>query len=207
MLAIFDMDGTLTDSSTLLANSINYVRGKLNLAPLDKDTIIYQINNPNCNLAKYFYNMDKIEPLCEEWFRNYYSKYHNLELELYDGVEEMLKDIKQKDIKLAIATNAYRVSTLEALSHLNILDLFDDIVCFDDVKEGKPSPKMLNKLLNNFKLTNKDAIFIGDSQRDELASKRADIEFIKVAFGSNQSNVITKPIEINRKIEEYFCII
>ena len=207
MLAIFDMDGTLTDSSKLLANSINYVRGKLNLKPLPKEDIIREINNPECNLAKYFYNKEQIEPIYEEWFKEYYSKYHNLELELYDGVEEMLKALKNRGVKLAIATNAYRDSTLEALKHLGILELFDDIACFDDVKEGKPSPKMLFKLLNNFNLKNKEALFIGDSQRDELAAKAADIEFIKVAFGSNLKDAIDKPQEVLRKIEEYFCII
>ncbi len=207
MLAIFDMDGTLTDSSTLLANAINYVRGKLNLAPLTKDVIITQINNPECNLAKFFYNLDAIEPIHEEWFKEYYSKHHNLELELYDGVLEMLERLKSRGINLAIATNAYRASTLEALSHLNILELFDDIVCFDDVGEGKPSPDMLNTLLDRFKLSKNRAIFIGDSQRDELASKAAKIEFIKVAFGSNLEDAINKPSEVVRKIEEYFCII
>jgi len=207
MLAIFDMDGTLTDSSTLLANAINYVRGKLNLEPLPKDIIIEQINNPECDLAKFFYNVDRFEPIYEEWFKEYYSKYHDLELELYDGVEEMLKTLKSKGVKLAIATNAYRDSTMEALGHLGILELFDDIVCFDDVKEGKPSPLMLFKLLDNFKLTYKDAVFVGDSQRDELAAKAANIEFIKVAFGSNLEGLVNRPSEVVRKIEEYFCII
>ena len=207
MLAIFDLDGTLTDSSTLLANSINYVRRKLNLKPLDKEIIIKEINNPECNLIKFFYKAEKKEPKHEEWFVEYYSANHDKELELYDDVEEMLKFLKQKGVKLAIATNAYRLSANDALKYLNILNIFDDIICYDDVKNGKPSADMLYTLLNRFKISNKDAIFVGDSQRDELAAKAAKIEFIKVAFGSKLDGSVDKPKEVTRKIEEYFCLI
>jgi phosphoglycolate phosphatase len=207
VLAIFDMDGTLTNSATLLANSINYVRAKLNLEPLEQSIVIEQINNPNCDMAKFFYNLNTIEPIHEEWFKEYYSANHNVELELYSGVVDMLKDLKNSGIYLAVATNAYRDSTLEALTHLEILDIFDDIICFDDVQEPKPSPDMLYVLQKSFGLSSKEIVFVGDSQRDELAAKEARIEFIKVAFGSNLVGVINNPQDVTRKMEEYFCII
>ena len=202
MLAIFDMDGTLTDSSVVLANSINYVRSKLNLEPLSKELVIEQINNPQCNLAEFFYNLDKIEPIHEEWFKEYYSAHHDIDLELFDSILEMLKELKSKNIKLSIATNAYRDSTILALKHLKIYDLFDYIICYDDVKEGKPSPEMLLKLLDIAKEKRENAIFIGDSQRDYLASKAANIEFILVDFVNKKDN----PLDVAKKIEEYFGI-
>jgi len=207
LLAIFDMDGTLTQSSTLLANSINYVRGKLGLEPLDKDYIIEQINHPDSNMPMVFYNLEEIEPIHEEWFSQYYSRNHTLEQEAFCGVEEMLKRLKSLGIKLAIATNAYRASALETLTHLGIIDYFDEIIGFDDVEEGKPSPQMLLELLDRFDLPNSRAIFIGDSQRDELAAKSAGVEFIKVAFSGNSESDLRDIDTIGRKIEEYFCII
>ena len=203
MLAIFDMDGTLTDSSVVLSNAINYVRSKYNLPPLSKDEIIYQINNPHCNYAQYFYNKKSISLQDEEWFKEYYSKNHDRELVLFEGILEMLKELKKKNIKLAIATNAYRNSTLEALNHLNLKDFFDFIVCFDDVGEGKPSPKMLFKLLNLSGVKKEQAIFIGDSDRDYLAAKSAGIEFIRVDFVNKKDN----PLDVAKKIEEFFSII
>ena len=187
MLAIFDMDGTLVDSSKTLANAINYVRGKLNLNPLDDELILKQINNPNCNLPKFFYEVDKLEDIHEQWFSQYYSKNHDKELILFNGAKEMLEELKSKGIKLAIATNAYRKSTLEALKHLKIDKYFDDIVCFDDVKNGKPHPDMLLYLLNKNNLMPKEAIFIGDSDRDKLAAKAANIKYLSVI--DNKSRV------------------
>lgn len=203
MLAIFDMDGTLADSSVVLANAINYVRSKYNLKPLPKDEIIYQINNPECNYASYFYNKEFITAKDEEWFKEYYSRHHNSDLVLFDGVKEMLTKLKGFGIKLAVATNAYRVSTLEALTHLEIENFFDEIVCFDDVKEPKPSPAMLFLLLERCKESSRSSIFIGDSQRDYLASKAANIEFVLVDFVNKKD----KPMQVAKKIEEFFSII
>ncbi len=203
MLVIFDMDGTLTESSTLLANSINYVRSKLNLERLSKDIIIEQINNPDCNMAEFFYNLNEIEPIHEEWFSYYYSNNHDKEQELFNGVVDMLKRLKQKDIKLAIATNAYKESAIETLTYLKIIDYFDEIVGFNDVKEGKPSPLMLNKIVSTLNKKPSDVIFIGDSSRDKLAAKSANIEFIGVDFRYVKADFS----KVVSKIEEYFCII
>ncbi|NPA28103.1 MAG: HAD family hydrolase [Epsilonproteobacteria bacterium] len=202
MVAIFDLDGTLVDSSNTLANAINYVRAKLNLPPLPKDEILYHINNPNTNLAKYFYEKENIEPIYEKWFKEYYSKNHNRELELFDGVDLMLKELKDSGVKLALATNGYRDSTLEALSYLNLKEHFDKIMTFEDVKNPKPAPDMLLKILKELNLPNSKAIFIGDSQRDYLASKEADIEFIGVDFINKKSSAN----DVKEAIKEYFKI-
>jgi phosphoglycolate phosphatase len=202
MLAIFDMDGTLADSSVVLTNAINYVRAKLGLKPLSQEVILEQINNPECDLARFFYGLSEITPKHEEWFKEYYSANHDRELVLFNGIKEMLDILKNDGIKLAVATNAYRSSTIEALKHLNIYNYFDAIICYDDVKEGKPAPDMLIKLLDYFKEDRKNAIFVGDSQRDYLASKAAKIEFILVDFANKKDN----PIDVAKKIKEYFKI-
>jgi phosphoglycolate phosphatase len=202
VVAIFDLDGTLVDSSNTLANAINYVRGKLNLNPLTKEDIIYHINDPETNWARYFYGVDEIKPIYEEWFKEYYTKNHDKELTLFDGVKDMLKELKQKGIKLALATNGYRDSTQKALKHLKIDGYFDLVVTFEDVKAPKPAPDMLFKILKNLNETPQNAIFIGDSQRDFLASKNANIEFIGVDFINGRSDAK----EVTESIKRYFRI-
>jgi len=139
MFVIFDMDGTLVDSSQTLINAINYVRSKLSLPVMDGKKIMDGIVNPHSNMPREFYGIDKIEPIHEEWFKEYYSANHNRELKLFDGVEEMLSKLQENGIKTALATNAYRDSTMQALSHLKIDKYFNDIVCFDEVENGKPA--------------------------------------------------------------------
>ena len=201
MLAIFDMDGTLVDSSITLSNAINYVRAKLGLSALDTQIILEQINNPDCNLARFFYEADEITKKHEEWFQSYYSNNHDKELILFEGIEPMLQNLQEKGIKIALATNAYRVSTMEALKHLKIDKYFTDIICYDEVENAKPAPDMLLALLDRNSVNR--AIFIGDSDRDKLAGKAANIEFLHVAFGSKDSKYITKVEILEKKIVDF----
>jgi len=196
MFVIFDMDGTLVDSSQTLINAINYVRSKLSLPAMDGKKIMDGILNPHSNMPREFYGIDKIEPIHEEWFKEYYSANHDRELKLFDGVEEMLKKLKENGIKIALATNAYRDSTMQALSHLKIDKYFNDIVCFDEVENGKPAPDMLHLLLERNSVSNRDALFVGDSSRDSLAAKAADIDYLQVAFGQNSKGAIDKPRDL-----------
>jgi phosphoglycolate phosphatase len=132
---------------------------------------------------------------------SHYSANHQTELELYEGILDMLKELKEKDYKVAVATNAYRNSTLQSLSHLGIIDCFDSVVCFDDVKAGKPSPDMLHKILDDLSVTASEAIFVGDGERDKMAASSANIDFIMVNWGfSSHSNAISSVDELRKAL-------
>ena len=201
MLLIFDLDGTLIDSSVTLVNAINFVRNSMGLPPLDSKTIMHGIVTPDIDMARYFYDTDRILPKHEELFKDYYAKNHKEELQLFSGVRQMLQTLKQEGHKLAVATNGYRDSTIKALKHLEILEFFDAIVCFDDVKKGKPAPDMLLLLKSDFNIDNSQILFIGDSMRDKLAAKSANIEFLQVDFGQNNKKVFTTPRELVEEIK------
>ncbi len=182
-LAIFDMDGTLVDSSQAISNAINFVRKRLKLPPLPYKAIISKINDPHINAAQYFYESNHFEVRHEEWFSQYYSANHKRELRLYAGILELLNRLKARGCLLAVATNAYRRSTLETLKHLGILSFFDAVASYDDVSNGKPAPDMLLKILEELKIAPKEAIFIGDSPKDRMASAAAGVEFIALSWG------------------------
>lgn len=200
-LVIFDMDGTLVDSSISIVNAINYVRSKLKLEALEKKLILTKVNDPELNPALFFYEVEEFSTEHEEWFSEYYTNNHEKELELYIGIKELLIELQEKGYKLAISTNAYRSSTLESLSHLNILDYFSSIACYDDVGRGKPAPDMLEKNLKDLKLEAKDAIFVGDSERDLMASNSLKINYIMINWGfSDYEDAIHSVEELKKKI-------
>jgi len=199
VLVIFDMDGTLVNSSITIANAINYVRKQLGFEPMSVEKILKNVNNPALNPASFFYHTSTFDKDHERWFSEYYTKHHEEELVLYDGVEVLLKRLKSEGKKLAIATNAYRQSTIETLSHLNILSYFDAIACYDDVPKGKPSPDMLLKILDTLKIEKEKAIFVGDGERDALASKNAGIAYLMVDWGFSE---YTSAISSVKSLEE-----
>jgi len=198
---IFDMDGTLVDSSVTIVNAINYVRGKLNLEPLETNLILEKVNDPDLDPARYFYEVPAFTPQHEAWFSDYYTENHEKELQLYNGVKELLESLKSKGFKLAIATNSYRGSTIESLSHLNIIEYFKSLACYDDVGRGKPAPDMLEKNLKDLELNAEDTVFVGDSERDLLASNSAKIDYIMINWGfSDYEDAIHSITELEKAI-------
>ncbi|MGB5506789.1 MAG: HAD family hydrolase [Sulfurovum sp.] len=182
-LIIFDMDGTLVNSSITIANAINYVRSNLGFEPMEQSHILRLVNDHTINPAQTFYHAKAFDRDHERWFSEYYTNNHDKELVLYDGIMELLETLKGKGHALAVATNAYRGSTIESLTHLEVNEHFDAIACYDDVPQGKPHPDMLHKILDELGHNSHNALFIGDGPRDELASQRAEIDYIMVDWG------------------------
>ena len=202
-LIIFDMDGTLVNSSITIANAINYVRKNLGFEPMSQQFILTKVNDHTINPAQLFYHTKVFDKDHERWFSEYYSKNHDKELVLYDGIKEMLQTLKEKGYQLAVATNAYRSSTLESLGHLGVLELFDAIGCYDDVAEGKPAPDMLYKVLDELSCTVEESIFIGDGSRDEMAAKNCNMEYVMVDWGFTEhrdKHVVCSVEELKEKL-------
>ncbi len=205
-LIIFDMDGTLVDSSITLVNAINHVRFNLSLEPMSRDNILSKLNDHTINSAQYFYETNSFKADHEIWFSEYYKNNHKRELKLYNGVKELLEELKKKGFKLAIATNAYRISTNQSLIYLDIKEYFNTVACSDEVKRGKPYPDMLYKILDELKIETKDALFIGDGERDLEASKNANIDYIMVHWGfstHNKEDAVSTIRELKKKIMEF----
>jgi phosphoglycolate phosphatase len=199
-LIIFDMDGTLVNSSLTIANAINYVRKNLGFEPLAQAYILHLVNDATINPAQVFYHAKAFDHDHERWFSEYYSKNHEKELVLYEGIKPLLERLKQEGKLLAVATNAYRNSTLESLGYLEILELFDSVACYDDVPEGKPAADMLYKILDEVECCAKDAVFIGDGPRDEMAAKNASMDYLMVDWGFSEHKDAIREVKMLEEI-------
>jgi phosphoglycolate phosphatase len=179
---IFDMDGTLVDSGNVIANTINYVRNKFNLEPIDKKHLLTCVNNPKINSALFFYGCDTITKKHKQLFDDYYKKHCISDIILYDGILDLLKILKDKFI-LTIATNAKTIFAKQMICHLNIQDYFVDIIGADQVVNAKPHPDMINELIKRNNFDKNQTILIGDSYKDVLSAKNANIDYILVNWG------------------------
>lgn len=82
--------------------------------------------------------------------------------------------------KMAVASNAPNSSLNQILTNAKILDKFDMIVGASDTIPCKPAPDMLNLIIDRL---GSQATFIGDSYKDALAAKNANIPYINVIWG------------------------
>ncbi|NQY22137.1 MAG: HAD family hydrolase [Campylobacteraceae bacterium] len=198
-LLMFDMDGTLINSGFAIANSINHVRINLGLTKLEKDYILENINDPRINASEFFYNTKEFTSEQRTLFEEYYQKNCLDNLHLYDGIEDLLKSL-QNDYTLSIATNANSAYAKRMLDHLGIAKYFDTILGYNDVKNAKPHPEMVNKILKKHNILKSNAQMIGDSKKDTQAAFNAGIDSVLVNWGF--SNYEKGAIETIKDLEE-----
>ena len=196
---IFDMDGTLIDSSAIISNSINYVRSKLGLPPMDRKVILEAVNDTSIHRPRFFYGVEEYEPRHVKWFREYYSKNHHKQTVLYTGIKELLEELKPY-FRYALATNAYRESAMLILKNLGIEHYFDIIVCGDEVEHPKPAPDMIYKIIDFFGCKKDEVVLVGDGKTDEEAAKAAGITFLKVSWGWQRYEDAIESVEELKKI-------
>jgi len=180
------MDGTLIDSKKDITISINYVRDlHYKLPPLSEDFVVEAINMEVRNLPKLFYGTELYEKQDMLAFESHYDEQCVKSPYLYDGIFDMLEHLKSKDIKLSVATNAPTKFAQRMLSSLSVAEMFDEIVGADAVRQSKPSPEMLNKILNaySYEKGRDDAWMIGDNSKDMLSAKNAGIDSLFATWG------------------------
>ena len=209
-VVIFDMDGTLIDSSNVIVNTINYVRVNLGLKKLEKDVILSAVNNPHINPAEFFYETKEFSPTQTKLFNEYYDKHCISDIKLYDGIEELLKNLSKK-YTLTIATNAFSSFAKKMLIHLNISKYFSYIIGSDLVKKPKPNADMIQKTIEHFNIKKKYAILIGDSLKDYYAAKNSGVKVFLVDWGLSKLNINNLEVKIykdtislQKGIDEYF---
>ena len=202
-IVIFDMDGTLIDSKKDITISVNHVRKvNHNLEPLSEEFIVEAINMHERNLPYLFYKTETYEQRDRELFEKHYKEQCIEHPYLYEGVEEMLQSLKANGVKMSVATNAPTLFARTMLEHLQVADLFDEIVGADRVKASKPNPDMIELILSfyNYDKESDRAWMVGDNSKDMESGENAGIETIFVTWGfssnGNYQHVIKEPKEI-----------
>jgi len=204
-LIMFDMDGTLVDSSLAITNTINYVRENLGFKRLEKNYILEKVNDPNINAAEFFYGTKEFTDEQTVLFEEYYNKNCLLDLEVYDGITKLIDDLKS-DFTLAVATNANSDFAKKMLDHVGIEKHFSTIYGYDSVKNPKPHPEMVHKILDKHNIQKQNAQLIGDSHKDIMAATNAGVDSVLVnwGFSNHEEDAIETIEELEKKIFDKF---
>ena len=102
---------------------------------------------------------------------------------LFDGVEDLIKKLHKKGIKMAILSNSAKKYILSTLEIYKLLNYFSTILGAAEVRKVKPDPEGLLKILEIEGVNAKEVIFIGDMISDTDAGKNANIKTIAIASG------------------------
>lgn len=184
---IFDIDGTLTYTNQLIFDSFNFIAQKY-LGKIFTTEEIISLFGPTEDVIFKQLFPSQFEQVKKDYYE-YYHKNHNIAL-LYDGIKELLIDLKNAGCILGIYTGKGRTSSLITLNFLRVRELFDLIVTGDDVENHKPSPEGILKFIDEFNLSKNDVVMIGDAPSDIKAAKEGGVEIASVIWDSYSADKV-----------------
>jgi phosphoglycolate phosphatase len=181
---IFDLDGTLMDTTQGVLNSLHYMIKFCGLPQLDNTALKRFIGPPiQRSLIEEFGVSPEQAQEYAEIFRNQYKDVHLLEAQVYDGIRELLAYLKQQKYLLAVATYKRFDYTLKLLEAFDLSRYFDSINGADYYNRLTKSD-ILEKCIVELGVQNRtEIVLIGDSENDAIGAQRAGIDFIGVTYG------------------------
>ena len=192
-LIVFDWDGTLMDSTGLIAASLQAACHDVGLeVPCDTDARFVIGLNMADTLRHVAPDLDeeRQRKLIERY--RYHFLLHD-ESPLYDGVPELLSDLKARGHQLAIATGKARRGLDRALDATGLRALFAASRCADE-GFAKPHPGMLLGLLECTGVEASRAVMIGDTTHDLELAANAGVDAVAVLYGAHDAKLLeTRP--------------
>ena len=184
-LIIFDLDGTLIDSSDDIAWAANRTLVYMGYNEMDLDAIKEGIGWGVKTLLQKLMPQEGPERIDEARvkFLEYYWDHLTVNTILYPGVRETIDYFKDHDKKMAIVTNKPIKFTEKILNELALKDFFLMVLGGDSLVNRKPDPEPVEKVISTLGVTKGKTVFVGDSKIDGETGKRAGIFTIGVEYG------------------------
>lgn len=180
-LIIFDLDGTLIDSSKDIAAAVNAARAAFLLPALSFSEIISMVGDGIEALAQRSFRNSSISvpDACREIMRQYRSRpvQHT---KLYSGVAETLPRLKPRK---AVVSNKPIELTRIILQELGIQGFFDSTAGGDSQERRKPDPQAVESLLEQYQVRRDRALVVGDHVNDLEMARRAGVKSVFCSYG------------------------
>lgn len=201
-LVIFDLDGTLVNSSKDITNALNYAIKPHGFNPLTEKETIKMVGDGLTRLVEKFLGPDNqhIKESVLNSFISYYTEHLTDFTKPYPMVKETLAKLDK--YKKAVISNKREFLSKKLLHNLDLLRFFDAVLGSDSALEKKPSPEPIKKALNNLNVRPEDAVIVGDSDNDILAGKNAGIKTIGVTYGYRSAEMLKDADFLINKIDE-----
>lgn len=208
---LFDLDGTLTDSKIGITKSVQYALSKNNIKVDSLDDLEKFIGPPLKDSFMEFYSFEEERALKSiEFYREYYSDKGIFENEVYDGIPDLLRKLKDKGFIIALATSKPTYFAEIILEHFNLKEYFDIVVGsnLDETRTSKA--EVIAYAIQQLKMNNlQDVIMIGDRKHDVIGAKMNNLDSVGVlyGFGSKEELEEAGATYIVSSVEEIYNLI
>lgn len=194
----FDLDGTLIDTALGLSQAVDLALYALELPVAGEERVVTWIGNGADIMMQRAlkWSLKDKEPdlaqlnMARKLFDRYYAETVEEGSFLFPGVAATLAALKEKDLPLAVVTNKPTPFVTPLLEDLGIAQYFQTIIGGDDVKEKKPHPEALYKVMETLGLAADELLFVGDSRNDIQAAQAAGCPSVGLTWGYNYGEAI-----------------
>ncbi len=184
---IFDLDGTLLNTLDDLAASVNYALQKFHKPLRTVEEVRGFVGNGIAKLIERAVPDGTDKPQQEEilqTFREYYGQHCQDKTAPYEGIKEVLRDLKQNKIKIAVVSNQADFAVKKVIPFY--VGGLIAIAKGEDEAAGirkKPAPDMVQSVLEELGCSQEEAVYVGDSEVDLMTAGNAGLSFVGVSWG------------------------
>jgi phosphoglycolate phosphatase len=186
-LVIFDLDGTLLNTIGDLTVAVNHTLGECGFPLRTYDEVRSMVGDGVLKLLERA--LPEAERTAEnlararEIFLPFYGTHNAEKTHPYEGIPELLEELRKKGVRMAVASNKYHAATCK------LIPLYFPTIPFEVVlgqREGvpaKPHPQIVVDILREVGVGRKEVLYVGDTNVDMLTAKAAEVEPLAVEWG------------------------
>ena len=191
---LFDLDGTLTDPGIGITNSVAYALEKWGISVTERSELYKFIGPPLYDSFSRYYGFSSEDAhLSVKYYREYFADKGLFENSVYDGVIQMLEELKKRGKKLIVATSKPELYSEKILKHFELDKYFDFLsgATMDSSRVIKVD--VIDHALKSCGITDfSSVIMVGDREHDILGAAHFSLDSIGVLYGYGDLDELTK---------------
>ncbi|MBQ8566948.1 MAG: HAD hydrolase-like protein [Clostridia bacterium] len=182
-LIIFDLDGTIADTSRGIINCHKHANAMMGNKIEDEKMLASVIGGPLLNTYRTKFGYSEADArLAVDIYRERYATEGFKEAVLYPEMEKTLIALKERGYRLAVATLKAEKFAIPMLKELRVGDLFDVIHGVDD-KDTHTKSSLIDLCIKELECTKEESVLVGDSIHDARGAMESGIDFIAATYG------------------------
>jgi phosphoglycolate phosphatase len=185
-LVVFDLDGTLIDSSQDLADAVNALLREFEAPPLGLEAITAMVGEGAAVLVRRALTAAGLPPETPgalQRFLGHYSERLTIHTRPYPGITEALDSLRAEHRTLAVLTNKPQQATATILDRLGLARSFSHVVGGDTSAGRKPDPAGLSQIIEQAGTNTSSTVMVGDSPIDFETARRAGSGICLARYG------------------------
>ncbi len=180
----FDLDGTLTDPREGIVRSILYALDRMGIEELRPEELELFVGPPLRDSFALRYSLSHDDATkAVAFYREYFAERGLFENRVYDGIEELLMQLRSADRQLFVATSKPTVYSQQIIEHFALAGYFKDIVGSNLDNSRTDKAEVIAAILETHTLAPQTCVMIGDRKHDLLGAARHGMAAIGVSYG------------------------